>query len=93
MPADVGLTRLWTFQRPEVLEIIESTPRFVPEWNRTPENFRVAYRWMAARLSEAVGFATGAPPLWCWHSCVVHGRPPSVETATCSSAATRLSKA
>jgi hypothetical protein len=74
--------RLWTFQDQSVADQLMAGHIHCGDWERTPENWRLAYRWMASSLKEIAPELGEHAPIWCWHSC--HGtlnQPPTVGTA------------
>lgn len=81
MSADSRL-RLWTFQSKQVAERLIAGVSHRADWDRTPENFRLAYRWMASKLLEITPELSDDAPVWCWHSCNGNrGHIPTVGTA------------
>jgi len=73
--------KLWTIQHRKFLDFATSK-RLVANWERTPQNWRFAYRWMAAQWRARMRGPLDAAPIWCWHSCNGQiGAPPTVGTA------------
>ncbi len=74
--------RLWTFQNLQVAERLIAGSSHRADWDCTPQNFRLAYRWMADELLKIAPGLGDDAPVWCWHSCNgVRGQMPTVGTA------------
>lgn len=72
--------RLWTIQARTLLDTARNGV-ILADWERTPQNWRFAYRWMASQWRSRIGVMEIDAPLWCWHSCNGReGAAPTVET-------------
>ena len=72
--------KLWTIQAQTLLDAARNRV-LVADWERTPQNWRFAYRWMASQWKSRIGVTEINVPLWCWHSCNgVDGSAPTVGT-------------
>jgi hypothetical protein len=60
--------KLWTVQAREFVEQLSRGP-ICGAWNRTPQNWRGYYRWMAMQWNARVHCERLNVPIWCWHSC------------------------
>ena len=73
--------KLWTLQHRKLSSSSENR-KIVSSWERTPQNWRNAYRWMVSQWQTRLGLQLDSAPIWCWHSCngKLHS-PPTVGTA------------
>ena len=73
--------KLWTLQHRDLISSSRDG-KIASSWDRTPQNWRDAYRWMASQWHKRIGAEFDSAPIWCWHSCngKLHS-PPTVGTA------------
>ena len=81
--SNTSYTRLWTIQDQCIAHQLVTGRTHHALWERTPQNWRLGYQWMADSLKESVPELGEYAPIWCWHSCNgIIGQPPTVGTAT-----------
>ena len=59
---------LWTIQKVEALQALESKGRIRGDWRRVLDAHRPAYRWMGAQLFRRGIAPRPCCPVWAWHS-------------------------
>ncbi|WP_219210610.1 DUF3841 domain-containing protein [Variovorax boronicumulans] len=81
MKSGASTVKVWSFQAEAQLHALLRDSLLTGHWTHVSPDETAAYRFMCLAMAER-GLSCGVhPPVWGWHSCGAHQRPPGAEVA------------